>query len=282
MNGDLRPPRIERLLGPRRVRSASVGLRFGGLSCLLATAVGCASGGGSTSNEAGARVIYDQGKAYALRGGRRWAISEVDREQMVWSPDHKMFAYVKKQRGESSVVVRDRRGSSVNEFVVQRLARPVALGWLDPRRVYYRVASETFLVRDVRSASYQQLEGQRFSWSASHKRLAYVTARKGREIVKVDSVQVWPRSKTAGPKRRVVSGPIWSPDGEGLAFIESTRGLTRLVVLLVIDNPTGDLTWNVPAGAADPKNKLFWMKNKVLIGSSMLKPRFSAGWRRTR
>ena len=54
----------------------------------------------------------------------------------------------------------------------------------------------------------------------------------------------------------------------------------RLVVLLVLHNQDGDLSWPLPSTALSPSNRLFWGESKVIIGESVLKPRFAASWKR--
>jgi hypothetical protein len=48
----------------------------------------------------------------------------------------------------------------------------------------------------------------------------------------------------------------------------------------VLDNRDGDLSWPLPSGAMAPDNRLFWGEGKGIIGTSVLKPRFAASWKR--
>jgi hypothetical protein len=52
------------------------------------------------------------------------------------------------------------------------------------------------------------------------------------------------------------------------------------VVLLVLHNQDGDLSWPLPVAALSPGNRLYWGESKVIIGESVLKPRFAASWKR--
>ncbi|MCC6751395.1 MAG: hypothetical protein IT371_27335 [Deltaproteobacteria bacterium] len=239
------------------------------------------------------RVFFREGKAFAREGRREWALAEVGRDEMLWAPDGQRFAYVKaKPRRDveggafSFVVVRNLRGDSVNEFPVYRPGQPSELEWIDDDQISYVAppdkSGDAYVVHSVSTGEVVRvLRGRSFVWSPGRKRLAYVSNDTRRPIIKVDDHIVWPRgSTTAARKRQLISPLSWSPDGSGLAFLERDGKEARLVVLLVVDNHEGDLTWPLPKGANGGENKLFWAQNKVLIGESAFKPRFAASWNR--
>ncbi|MCB9554916.1 MAG: PD40 domain-containing protein [Deltaproteobacteria bacterium] len=258
-------------------------------ACLLlaAAAFGAGCGSAATSSSrgtAGVRVVFVDGQAYAEQARQRWRIAEVPKEEMVWAPDGVRFAYVlRRPEGRHYVIIRNSRGDSVNAFPVYRPGKPLALDWLDDNQLAYVAprdqSGKAYVVHSARDGRVLAVyRGSRFAWSPGRQRLAYVS-RGEHQQVRVGHRRVWPRA-SAGQRGRIVSELFWSPDGSGLAFLESSGAGTRLVVLLVIDDPAGDLTWRLPAAAGDPRNKLFWAASKLLIGESTFKPRYAASWNR--
>jgi len=239
------------------------------------------------------RVIYRHDQAFARVDGREWKISEVARNEMLWAPDGRRFAYVKKTQIKTKakanqpryrIVIRNMRGDSVNAFPVYRPGRPSDLDWLDDEHLSYLAppdrSGSAYVVHSARTGSVLNVyRGHGFAWSPGRKKVAFVTGKKRQEI-RVSGERIWPRGAASVSKRRIVSELVWSPDGGGIAFMERRGRTTRLVVLLVIDNRGGDLSWPLPEAARDPKNRLFWAENKLVIGESSLKPRFAASWRR--
>ena len=226
----------------------------------------------------------------------------------------------KKRRGRRSarvrvappthhIVVRNIRGDSVNEFPAYRPGRPSGLDWIDDNHIGYVAPPDpsggVYVVHSAQTGEILRVHrGAGFIWSPGRQRLAYIADPKRDHLVKVDQEVVWPRD-SADPsrlcpgktrrssrrrrggrrktiRRRVSGDLVWSPDGSGLAFISREGTNARLVVLLVLDNAQGDLCWHLPGGALDPRNRLFWGDSRVVIGESMLKPRFAATWRRLR
>ncbi len=265
------------------------------------------------------RVVFREGKAFAREGGREWAIAEVGRDEMLWAPDGQRFAYLRKDvrsaplsslglaskpakpgRSRSAsagapalpadlyhVVIRNLRGDSVNEFPAYRPGRPSDLDWVDNEQLAYLAPSDAsgdaYVIHSVTTGEVLKvLRGSRFVWSPGRKQLAYVSGKRGAEQVLVSGQAIWPRPGAATGKRKIVGELSWSPDGGGLAFMEQLGRTSQLVVLLVLGDKDGDLSWPLPAGALDPEHHLFWLEGKVLIGRSSLQPRFAASWKRLR
>lgn len=195
------------------------------------------------------------------------------------------------------IVIRNIRGDSVNEFPVYRPGRPSALDWINNDTLGYIAppdkSGDAYVLHSVSTSEILHVyRGSGFIWSPGRKQLAYVANPRHDHLVKVENAVVWPRGGTVParpPKRhsgrrtrRIKGDLVWSPDGDGLAFLVTGGKHPRLVVLLVVDNEQGDLTWPLPNTALLPGNRLFWGDSKVVIGESMLKPRFAASWRRMR
>jgi hypothetical protein len=202
------------------------------------------------------------------------------------------------------IVIRNIRGDPVNEFPVYRPGRPSQLDWITNDTLgYLAPRDKTGNAYVLHSAStgeiVQVFRGTRFIWSPGRRQLAYIVDRnrKRDQLVKVNDQVVWPRASSPAlprppkqkrrrgrwkPHRRVLGELVWSPDGNGLAFIAKEVTQIKLVVLLVVHDESGDLTWPLPDRAVQPGNRLFWGESKVVIGASMLKPRFAASWTRLR
>jgi hypothetical protein len=187
------------------------------------------------------------------------------------------------------VVIRNIRGDPVNEFPSYRPGKPHDLDWIDNQRLAYLSpddqTGEAYVVQSADSGEILQvLRGKQFIWSPGKEHLAFISGPKNKESVHVQTTLVWPRAKKepGDLKRKIQGSLVWSPDGEGLAFMETVDKVSHLVVLLVVDNPEGDLVWPLPDGALMAENQVFWAENKVVIGKTALNPSFSASWNRLR
>jgi hypothetical protein len=248
-------------------------------------------------------LFYKGEQPWARRGGEEWSLGDVSRGEMVFSPDGKRFAYVR-QRAQASagkvappahVLVRNLAGDPVNDFSVYRPGVPEQLTWIDNRRLAYvappestvtaaavatapRKPNAVFVVHDAETGEVVSARaGSEFLWDQQHRHVAFVAGAPGKQVLVVDGKNVWPRVGTT----RLHGEPSWGPDGRGLAIVEEGAGAPRLVVLVEVSDPAGDLTWPVPRDALQPGLKVFWAtESKVVIGESALKPKFAAGWER--
>ncbi len=250
-------------------------------------------------------LFFKGEQPYGRRGSEEWAIKGVTRGQMVFSPDHKRFAYVRSKENLAMasaaptprasaakaafprVVIRNLAGDPINEFVVYRPAAPERISWLDDRRLGYlipgtpgdkNVNSTTFVVHDANTGEVLTARsGTHFIWGPENRHVAFLSGSGDRQAVVVDGRNVWPRSGVT----RIFGEPVWSPDGHGLAFVAGASASAKLVVLVEYAEPEGDLTWPIPVDAVRSGQKLFWAgDSRVVIGESALKPKFAAGWER--
>jgi hypothetical protein len=244
-------------------------------------------------------LFFKGEQPWARRGGEEWSLGDVSRAEMVFSPDGKRFAYVR-QRAQASagrlapvahVLVRNLAGDPVNDFSVYRPGQPEQLTWIDNRRLAYvappeaavavataRKPNAMFVVHDAETGEVVSARaGSEFLWDQQHRHVAFVAGVAGKQVLVVDGKNVWPRVGTT----KLHGEPSWGPDGRGLAIVDEGAGAPRLVVLVEISDPAGDLTWPVPRDALQPGLRVFWAsESKVVIGESALKPKFAAGWER--
>jgi hypothetical protein len=269
----------------------------------IVVCVGCAAGvpGRKLASSTAARTVapdvelfFKGDQPWARRGAQEWSLGDVRRQEMVFAPDGKRFAYVRQKaqaangRGTvatAHVLVRNLAGDPVNDFPVYRPGAPAALTWLDNRRIGYlappepgRRASSLYVIHDADTGEVLAARsGADFVWDGQHRHVAFLTGRPGQQALVVDGKNVWPRAGTT----RLHGDPVWSADGHGVAIVDAGNGAPRLVVLVEYDDPAGDLTWPVPRDALAPGLRVYWAsESKVVIGESALKPKFAAGWER--
>jgi len=284
--------------------------RIRALSIAAFVALGCASAGvpemkvasSSTRTASVARtrapeveLFYKGDQPWARRGSDEWSLGDVRRDEMVFSPDGKRFAYVRQRAqasagkgsaGSAHVLVRNLAGDPVNDFSVYRPGVPDKLSWLDNRRLGYlappdpkkSAPSSTYVVHDADTGEVLAARtGMDFTWDPSRRHVAFLVGKPGTQQLVVDGKTVWPRAGMT----KLHGDPVWSSDGHGLAIVDEGPDSPRLVVMVEFDNPQGDLTWPVPRDALAPGLRVFWASDsKVVIGESALKPKFAAGWER--
>ena len=294
-HGESRRPEHLRV---RRIRALSIG---------ALVALGCAAGvpemktASSSSSRAsvgrtrapGVELFFKGDQPWARRGSEEWSLGDVHKDEMVFSPDGKRFAYVRARAqaaagkgaaASAHVLVRNLAGDPVNDFAVYRPGMPDKLSWLDNRRLGYLAAPDankhamTYVVHDADTGEVLAARsGNDFAWDPSKRHVASSSASRG-------SRRSSSTARTCGraPALTKLHGePVWSADGHGLAIVDEGAGAPRLVVLVEFDDPQGDLTWPVPRDALAPGLKVFWASDsKVVIGESTLKPKFAAGWER--
>lgn len=240
---------------------------------------------------ASVEVVYRGEQAFARRGSEEWSL-DVQKSEMSFSPDGRRFAYTRAPRDKQGrspyrMVVRNVAGNPVNEFPLYRHGKPESVVWLDDRRLGYLAPAEpaerlpaTYVVHDVQSGEVLQARsGRDFVWGPQRQHVAFIAGAGDKQALVVDGRTVWPRRGTT----RLPAEPVWSPDGHGLALVDQSARAMRLVVLVEYDDPSGDLTWTLPRDALAPGLRVFWANDsKVVIGESVLHPRFAAGWERLR
>ncbi|HXU74307.1 MAG TPA: hypothetical protein VN947_33660 [Polyangia bacterium] len=283
--------------------------RIRALSAASLIAIGCAAGvpemktaSSSTRTASAARtrapdveLFYKGDQPWARRGSEEWSLGDVHKDEMVFSPDGRRFAYVRARAQASAgkgtaasahVLVRNLAGDPVNDFSVYRPGMPDKLSWLDNRRLGYLAPPDvtkhssalTYVVHDADTGEVLAARsGMDFTWDPGHRHVAFLVGKPGQQALVVDGKNVWPRAGMT----RLHGDPVWSADGHGLAIVDEGAGAPRLVVMVEFDDPQGDLTWPVPHDALAPGLRVYWAsESKVVIGESALKPKFAAGWER--
>jgi hypothetical protein len=110
--------------------------------------------------------------------------------------------------------------------------------------------------------------------------LAPVVSPCGRHVVEVVAGAVLIDGRRVRPSEGsvfLVAPPTWRRDGSALAWIERSRGESRLVVVPDLDSGHDTLPWTLPAVAAD--DRVFWAgPQRVVVGPAVLAPRAIATW----
>jgi hypothetical protein len=276
------------------------------LGLVAAVAVGCAASAVPEVKIAPSRpapaitrapeveLFYKGEQPWARRGTEEWSLGDVQKGEMVFSPDGKRFAYVRQRTTASAgrttalpahVLIRNLAGDPVNDFSVFRPGEPTSLSWIDNRHLGYlappepgRKTSPTFVLHDADTGEVLAARsGSQFTWDPAHHHVAFVVGKPGQQALVVDGKNVWPRRGVTS----IHGEPVWSNDGHGIAFVDAASVGPKLVVLVEYADPQGDLSWPVPAQALAPGLRVYWASDsKVIIGEDKLKPRFAAGWER--
>jgi hypothetical protein len=238
-------------------------------------------------------VVYRGEQAFARRGAEEWSLGDVQKSEMIFSPEGRRFAFARPPKADPEktphrIVVRNVAGDPVNEFPVYRAGKPESLTWVDVRRIGYLAPAvpeaklaAVYVVHDAESGEVLRARsGSGFVWGPERKHVAFIAGSGDKQNLIVDGKTVWPRTGTT----RLHDAPVWSPDGHGVAVVDTQTGKgPKLVVLVEYDDPQGDLTWPVPRDALSPGLRVFWAgDSKVVIGETALRPRFAAGWARLR
>ncbi|HEX8951424.1 MAG TPA: hypothetical protein VF945_06240, partial [Polyangia bacterium] len=186
--------------------------RIRALSIAALVALGCAAGvpemkvaSSSTRPSSAARtrapeveLFYKGDQPWARRGADEWSLGDVHKDEMVFSPDHKRFAYVRQRAqasagkgnaGTAHVLVRNLAGDPVNDFSVYRPGLPDKLSWLDNRRLGYlappdpnkkSVASFTYVVHDADTGEVLAARtGMDFTWDPARRHVAFLVGKPG-------------------------------------------------------------------------------------------------------
>ena len=271
---------------------------------LAASLAGCAHGGKASDAPrpeptvrrqspelASVELVYHGDRAFAKRGTEEWPIAEVPKSELVFSPDGRRFAYARAPKAPLAphrMVIRNIAGDPVNEFPLYRAGKPESIAWLDDRRIGYVATAvpeqklpAAYVVHDMATGEVLRARsGAGFVWGPERRHVAFIAGAGDKQSVIVDGKTVWPRRGVS----RLPLPPVWSPDGHGLAFVDTgVTTATKLVVLAEYDDPEGDLTWPVPKDAVAPGLHVFWAGDtKIVIGETALRPRFAAGWEQLR
>jgi hypothetical protein len=119
-------------------------------------------------------------------------------------------------------------------------------------------------------------QGFDFTFTREHDRLAFVGGQAGATFVAVDGAQIYPRHG----RTVVASAPAWSKDGHRLALLELPPSHPpRLVLVAEIDDPAGDVSWDLPAETKLDGASVFWAgAGKLVVRKTATRPIFSASF----
>jgi len=214
-----------------------------------------------TSNRSGKNQIWllnvkEGGEARELTSG------DESPSQVEWSPDGKHLAFVAREpkpkedkkddseegKGDDEI----RTDKDVTVVTHLRYKSNGVPGIVDPRPVHIHVVDvQTGAVRQLTSGDYDDSSP---AFSPDGKSVAFTSVREeGREIRNLPQ-DLWvvpfeggePRKLTAG--KGPVHGPVYSPDGNWIAYLGHTNGMdsTANIEVLAISKDGGDIkhTWN--------------------------------------
>jgi hypothetical protein len=194
----------------------------------------------------------------------------------IFSPNGARFAYL-----QGGGVVVEGPGSRL-DFVQFGSGKVENLTWVDDHRIAYLsgesgLTKRLFVVHDAENGKVLvSRSGSDFIWDGHRRHVAFIEGKGDKQVLLVDGKAVWPRAGAT----KIASRAVWSPDGHGLALVESKANAARLVVLVEFQNSQGDLVWNVPKEAE--RLEVFWMgANRVVIGEPIadgFKAKFAANW----
>jgi hypothetical protein len=151
----------------------------------------------------------------------------------------------------------------------------VAAAMLVPSRARARGQTGASAPRDRPS----QRQGRRRA-ARPPQTLAKVVSPCGRHVVEVVGGAVLIDGRRVRPSEDsvfVVAPPTWRRDGSALAWIERSRGESRLVVVPDLDAGRDTLPWTLPVVSTD--DRVFWAgPQRVVVGPAELAPRAIATW----
>jgi len=153
----------------------------------------------------------------------------------------------------------------------------VAAAMLVPSRARARGTAGASLAR---GDGPPQRQGRRRA-ARSPQALSPVVSPCGRHVVEVVAGAVLIDGRRVRPSSAdnvfLVAPPTWRRDGSALAWIERSRGESRLVVVPDLDAGRETLPWRLPAVSTD--DRVFWAgPQRVVVGPAVLAPRAIATW----
>jgi hypothetical protein len=232
------------------------------------------------------RIEFEGDVVWASLAGDRWKLP-APKDELFFSPSQNKYAMVDLESAPDApptrMLIRSLRGRILSQILMKQPGVPREIAWIDERRIGYIEPkgalhpTDVYRVHDSNNGGLiNERPGNSFSWDPAKKKVAYLS-REGRAVA-VGDKEIYPRTRTPRARYR---GPIaWSADGRGLAFIELGEQ-PKLVVLVELEDESGDLSWPIPPEATGPSMKVFWAApNKVVIGDDPLNPKFAAPWER--
>lgn len=225
---------------------------------------------------------------------------------IAWSSKRRTFALAVPAKTEEAaakiLLLGSTDGEKLAEFEALRPGPVTELKFLDDLRLLYVAAPAprpkakgakptapkiTYVVQSITPGSPPlACEGTRFVWSQKGNHLAWVGGEPGAEYVGADGQKVYPRNGVT----TIVGEPAWSRDGHSLAFVElagkpgskpGKGGQPKLIVLAEFDNPTGDLSWDLPVTIDRNAMRVFWAgRTSIVVGESLTKPAYSSSFER--
>ena len=114
--------------------------------------------------------------------------------------------------------------------------------------------------------------GWRMARSPDGLRVALIAPRGSGEALHVDGRPLYPRAGGC----RIVSPPVWSPDGRGIAVLERMPG-GALQLVAFVDTADRPIVWGLPDLGYDLRP--IWLgKQQIAVGKSELAPMLIVSW----
>ena len=146
------------------------------------------------------------------------------------------------------------------------------LGMAPPMAAAAQEVAHLRLPRRIFRPGFLERRNWRMARSPDGQRVALIAPRGSGEALHVDGRPLYPRAGGC----RIVSPPVWSPDGRGIAVLERLPG-GALQLVAFLDTADRPVTWDLPDLGYGLRP--IWLgKQRMAVGKSELSPMLIVSW----